>query len=88
MSNPLTKYVAAAAIAGAVAFGGYTIAGAQHGGSTTTTPPAAQGEPHQAPPTGEHPGGCDHDKGDAGSSSGPGSDSGSSSNAQSNFTNT
>ena len=42
MSHPLTKYVAAGALAGAVAFGGFTLAGAQDGGSTTTTPPATK----------------------------------------------
>ncbi|HWJ64751.1 MAG TPA: hypothetical protein VNS19_22445 [Acidimicrobiales bacterium] len=62
MSNPLTKYVAAAAVAGAVAFGGFTIAGAQDGGSSTTTTPPATSQ-------GERPEGCDHDRGEAGTGS-------------------
>ena len=63
MSNPLTKYVAAAALAGAVAFGGFTIAGAQDSTpSTATTAPTEQSAPQgapegtqQAPPSGEAP---------------------------------
>jgi len=47
MSHPLTKYVAAGALAGAVAFGGFTLAGAQDGGSTTTTPPATTAPANQ-----------------------------------------
>lgn len=99
MSNPLTKYVAAAAVAGVVAFGGFTIAGAQDGGSTTTTtPPASQGErpEGQAPgqaggqrTDGERPEGCDRDKGEAGSTATPeATPQTESSNTQSSFTST
>lgn len=84
MSNPMAKYVAAAGLVGALAFGGYTVAGAQDSGSTTTQPgatteaPTAPGYPGQGQaPDGARPeggqrgdmeGGCDHDK-DGGSTS-------------------
>ena len=77
MSNPLTKYVAAAGLAGALAFGGYTVAGAQDSGSTTTTQPGATTEAPATPgtaPQGERPdgaAGCDQDQGtDGGGTSG------------------
>ena len=77
MSTPLTKYVAAAGLAGALAFGGYTVAGAQDSGSTTTTQPGATAEAPATPgtaPQGDRPdgaAGCDHDQGtDGGGTSG------------------
>ena len=80
MSNPMAKYVAAAGLVGALAFGGYTVAGAQDSGSTTTQPgatteaPGYPGTPDGTRPEGGQPGGdmkggCDHDKGAAGSGS-------------------
>ncbi|MCU1372165.1 MAG: hypothetical protein JWO77_3359 [Ilumatobacteraceae bacterium] len=87
MSNPLTKYIAASALVGALAFGGFTVAGAQDGGSTTTTPTTEQ--PSTAPTDqAEH---CKDKAGDAGTAtdgSTTPAPSTSSSTGSSNITNT
>ncbi|MCU1370274.1 MAG: hypothetical protein JWO77_1468 [Ilumatobacteraceae bacterium] len=88
MSNPLTKYIAASALAGALAFGGFTIAGAQDSGSTTT-PTTTTEQPSTAPTDqAEH---CKDKAGDAGTaadSSTTPAPSTSSSTGSSNITNT
>lgn len=100
MSTSLTKYVAASALAGVIAFGGFTIAGAQDGATTTTAPteqdqtaPPAGEAPDGARPEGGRPDGadCDREKGEApaeGSSTQPAPGTSSGSTESSNSTST